>query len=59
MLNEKVVIIRLVTVECGVLTGSSYKVHKVHRLFYFHMLKLMSQSLGSYNTEIVREIYSF
>lgn len=55
MLNDKVVMIRLVTLELRILTRSLHTVTKVHRLFNLHKFDWMAQDLGSYNEDIVRE----
>ena len=58
MMNEKMVMTRLVTMERIVLKGSLHIIPDVHSLFTYHRLEWMARSLGSYSEEIVREFYA-
>ena len=58
MLNEKMVMTRLVTIERQVLTGSLCIVPKVQNLFTRHTLEWTSCSLETHREEVVREFYA-
>ena len=55
MLNDKMMMTRLVIVERRVLKGSLHTIPDVHNLFTFHRLELMARSLGSYKKDIFRD----
>lgn len=58
MLNNKMVMTRLVTIERRVLAGSLFTVPAVHRLFTHHKFEWRGRSLESYREEVFREFYT-
>ena len=55
MLNDKMVMNRLVTLERRILIGSLDTIAEVHSLFTRHSLDWMAISLESYSEVVIRE----
>lgn len=58
MMNNKDNMVRLITEERRVLTGSLHAVPEIYWLFKRHKCEWMAQDPSSYSEEIVREFYA-
>ncbi|KAG5614513.1 hypothetical protein H5410_014337, partial [Solanum commersonii] len=58
MVNDKQKMVRLITEERRVLTGSLHTVLDIHRLFNLHKCDWMAREPGTYSEEMVREFYA-